>query len=88
MRDAQAVVSEQLPLGLVQHAAVCEPAVVLVPAHVPVDGTQDMDASPGDICMSKLRLAILSATVRLYGVQAALKPDSSPTWRHRQPLEF
>ena len=40
VRDAEAVVRELFPLRLVQHAAVREPAVVLVPTHPPADGTR------------------------------------------------
>jgi hypothetical protein len=35
VRDSEAAVAELPALGVVEHAAVCKPAVWLVPAHLP-----------------------------------------------------
>ena len=40
VRNAQAVLGEHLPLCPIQHAAVREPAVILVPAHPPADSAR------------------------------------------------
>lgn len=50
MRDAQPAAGKLLPLRLVQHAAVREPAVVLVPADAPVDMEHNLVPMVDDDC--------------------------------------
>jgi hypothetical protein len=57
VRDAQPAAGKLLPLRLVQHAAVREPAVVLVPADAPVEWSKSSFLLMGVHCCCAARRA-------------------------------